>query len=47
VKIDDAHARAIYEYDWVLVRPDHHVAWRGNDLPGDCAALLDLVRGAG
>jgi 2-polyprenyl-6-methoxyphenol hydroxylase-like FAD-dependent oxidoreductase len=29
----------------VLVRPDQHVAWRGDALPTDCGALLDLVRG--
>jgi len=30
----------------VLVRPDGHVAWRGDRLPMDLAALLDTVRGA-
>ncbi|MGH2909234.1 MAG: FAD-dependent monooxygenase [Solirubrobacteraceae bacterium] len=29
----------------LLIRPDQHVAWRGNALPDDCGALLDLVRG--
>jgi len=28
-------------------RPDLHVAWRGNRLPDDPLALIDLVRGAG
>ena len=31
----------------VLVRPDHHVAWRGPHPPGDLDALIDVVRGAG
>ncbi len=30
----------------VLSRPDQHVAWRSNRLPGDCIALIDRVRGA-
>jgi hypothetical protein len=29
-----------------LVRPDGHVAWRGDALPADCLALVDTVRGA-
>jgi hypothetical protein len=29
----------------VLVRPDGHVAWRGDDLPKDCQALIDRIRG--
>jgi hypothetical protein len=27
------------------VRPDGHVAWRGDAPPADCAAVLDCVRG--
>ena len=30
----------------ILVRPDQHVAWRGNDSPADPATLIDTVRGA-
>ena len=33
-------------FEDVLVRPDGHVAWRGDALPDDAAALIDLVRGA-
>jgi 2-polyprenyl-6-methoxyphenol hydroxylase-like FAD-dependent oxidoreductase len=33
-------ARDLYARDLALVRPDHHVAWRGNALPGDADALL-------
>ena len=34
--------------DLVLVRPDGHVAWRGDALPdaAGSGALLDVVRGA-
>jgi hypothetical protein len=30
----------------VLVRPDGHVAWRGDTLPDDPLSVADLVRGA-
>ena len=30
----------------VLSRPDQHVAWRGDTLPGDPLALIDRIRGA-
>lgn len=30
----------------VLVRPDQHVAWRGDHPPDDASALLDRLRGA-
>ncbi len=39
-------AARLYERRLVLVRPDGHVAWRGDSLPGDTAALIDRVRGA-
>ncbi|WP_219419544.1 FAD-dependent monooxygenase [Pseudonocardia nigra] len=37
--------RTLYGADLVLVRPDQHVAWRGDDVP-DPAALLAAVLGA-
>ncbi|MEV0358094.1 FAD-dependent monooxygenase [Nocardia sp. NPDC050697] len=45
VDIRDDHARALYERDLVLVRPDQHVAWRGNTAPASAAAVLDRIRG--
>ncbi len=30
----------------VLSRPDNHVAWRGDQVPKDPLALIDLIRGA-
>jgi 2-polyprenyl-6-methoxyphenol hydroxylase-like FAD-dependent oxidoreductase len=45
-RIDDAAVAAAYERRLVLVRPDGHVAWRGDALPA-AAALVDRVRGAG
>jgi hypothetical protein len=29
------------------VRPDGHVAWRGDSEPTDAFAMIDTVRGAG
>ena len=40
-----AGARDLYERDLALVRPDMHVAWRGNHLPTDLDALLARVTG--
>ena len=47
VDIRDEKARCLYERNLVLVRPDQHVAWRGNDVPTDALAVVDRVRGAG
>ena len=46
-KIDDADLAHLYERQFVLVRPDGHVAWRGDTLPQDMNSLIDHVRGAG
>ena len=46
VTIDEPEAAAIYERKLVLVRPDGHVAWRGDDVPVDSLAMMDRVRGA-
>jgi 2-polyprenyl-6-methoxyphenol hydroxylase-like FAD-dependent oxidoreductase len=43
--IDDAEIAQLYERDLVLVRPDGHVAWRGDACPDDAFALIDRVRG--
>jgi hypothetical protein len=36
----------MYERRLVLVRPDGHVAWRGDAPPADPLAVIDRVRGA-
>lgn len=33
VRIEDDKVRQIYEKALILVRPDHHIAWRGDELP--------------
>lgn len=43
--LQHAEAQALYEAPLVLVRPDGHVAWRGDDLD-DPVHLVDVVRGA-
>lgn len=44
--IREDHARALYQSNLVLIRPDHHVAWRGDAVPDQPATVLDHVRGA-
>ena len=46
VDIRDSHARMLYERDLVLIRPDHHVAWRGDAVPDYPGDILDRIRGA-
>lgn len=45
VNIEGGRFRELYQCGNVLVRPDQHVAWRGDTLPLDLPALLDRVRG--
>jgi 2-polyprenyl-6-methoxyphenol hydroxylase-like FAD-dependent oxidoreductase len=47
VTVDEPEIAAVYERRLVLVRPDGHVAWRGDAMPADTLALVDRVRGAG
>ncbi len=44
--VGDPGVREVWERDLVLVRPDHHVAWRGDTVPDHWRAMLDVVRGA-
>src|SRR5580704_1145 len=46
IAIADAAVAALYERKLVLVRPDGHVAWRGDALPADAAGIIERVRGA-
>ena len=47
IHLDDPRMRDLYERRFVLVRPDGHVAWRGEELPADPIQIIDQVRGAG
>src|SRR5262249_37264446 len=38
-------ARDLYERDLVLIRPDQHVAWRGNQPPNDADMLWSKLVG--
>jgi len=46
VPIADPRIRELYERSLVLVRPDGHVAWRGDAMPDDPLAVVDCIRGA-
>ena len=46
ITLDEPGVRAAYERDFVLIRPDGHVAWRGDALPENASAIIDKVRGA-
>jgi hypothetical protein len=46
VTVHEPAAASLYERKLVLVRPDGHVAWRGDEMPGDAGAVIDRVRGA-
>jgi 2-polyprenyl-6-methoxyphenol hydroxylase-like FAD-dependent oxidoreductase len=43
--LDEPAVAALYEKRHVLVRPDGHIAWRGDSLPVDPAALLATISG--
>jgi hypothetical protein len=43
--LDVPEARGLYEAELALIRPDQHVAWRGDAPPGDATAIIDRVRG--
>lgn len=45
VRIEEPAAGTLYEKRYVLVRPDGHVAWRGDSIPEDADVVLDTVRG--
>jgi 2-polyprenyl-6-methoxyphenol hydroxylase-like FAD-dependent oxidoreductase len=47
IDIESDRAREAYERRLVLVRPDGHVAWRGDRQPENALDVIDRVRGAG
>ncbi|MEP6825804.1 MAG: FAD-dependent oxidoreductase [Ramlibacter sp.] len=44
--VDADAVPAAYRHKLVLCRADQHVVWRGDSLPADAAALVDMLRGA-
>jgi 2-polyprenyl-6-methoxyphenol hydroxylase-like FAD-dependent oxidoreductase len=44
--VDAPGAASVYQEKLVMVRPDQHIAWRGDAAPADPAAVIDRVRGA-
>lgn len=45
LSIDDPHAAQVYEASLLLLRPDLHVYWRGDQLPEDLMALALAATG--
>jgi 2-polyprenyl-6-methoxyphenol hydroxylase-like FAD-dependent oxidoreductase len=43
--IDSANVREAYGFDYLLVRPDLHVVWRGHALPDDADKIARVVTG--
>ena len=46
VLVDEPLLASVYQRRFVLVRPDQHVCWRGDQIPEDCLRLVETVRGA-
>jgi hypothetical protein len=44
--VADADVRELYGCDLALIRPDQHVAWRGNADPADATRIMRHVSGA-
>jgi 2-polyprenyl-6-methoxyphenol hydroxylase-like FAD-dependent oxidoreductase len=46
VRVPSSEALETYEnFALVLVRPDHHIAWRGRNTPNDATTVIDTIRG--
>lgn len=43
--VDNSGIAQLYQRKLVLVRPDGHIAWRGDACPKDAMKLLDRVCG--
>jgi 2-polyprenyl-6-methoxyphenol hydroxylase-like FAD-dependent oxidoreductase len=43
--IEQPDAAALYQRRLALIRPDHHICWRGDDLPQDVDGLIATVTG--
>ncbi len=45
LELADARVRDVYGYDLLLLRPDMHVVWRGNQSPNDPVKLAAIASG--
>jgi hypothetical protein len=45
IRLDEPHIRKVYNCTALLLRPDLHIAWRGDNAPDDAEALA--VRASG
>lgn len=45
LQVDSEPARQVFEKSYLLLRPDMHVAWRGDDPPLDCTEIAAQVSG--
>ena len=45
MKIEEETPRQLFQFEMLLVRPDLHVVWRGNELPKDAATIALLATG--
>jgi 2-polyprenyl-6-methoxyphenol hydroxylase-like FAD-dependent oxidoreductase len=45
--ISRSEAAKLFARNLILVRPDQHVAWRGNGVPANPDWLVNIIRGAG
>ncbi|MFZ2736685.1 MAG: FAD-dependent monooxygenase [Burkholderiaceae bacterium] len=43
--LDDQLARDLYGFDLILLRPDMHIVWRGQQLPDDAASIAAVATG--
>ena len=46
IDLDHPEAAVLFERRFVLVRPDGHIAWRGDRVPDNAVSMIDQVRGA-
>ena len=45
IKIDEAGIRDLYKANYVIIRPDHHVGWRGDKIPKDMENIMGTLTG--
>jgi 2-polyprenyl-6-methoxyphenol hydroxylase-like FAD-dependent oxidoreductase len=43
--VTDDHVKSLYQYNLILIRPDQHVAWRGQQVPDNIEEILMKVAG--